>query len=106
MTIFLGGFKQFNSIAQKDQNPEKIKLRTFQDVASPITKSQVNIKFKVFQNPSQSTIEFQKLWRDSIRCLKITEDKTSKRGPHAKRKGRVLILNTDLVFCQQTRRSH
>jgi len=45
----------------EDQNSDKIKLRVFQRIASPIIEAQINMKFEVFRNLSQSTAEFQKL---------------------------------------------
>jgi len=45
------------------------------------------------------------LSNEFVGCLKFTKDKASKRGPHAKREGRVSTQNADLAPHQQTRRS-
>jgi len=51
----------------EDRNPNKIKLRTSQKIASLIMRVQINMKSKIFRNPSQSTVEFRKLWRGFCR---------------------------------------
>jgi len=45
----------------EDQNVDRIKLRTLQEIDSTIMKVQSNMWFKVFRNLSQSTVKFWKL---------------------------------------------
>ena len=56
--IIFGGFKKFNSTLMKTQNLDIIKLKISQKIASPVLKSLLPTKSKVFQNPSQPTAEF------------------------------------------------
>jgi len=85
----------------QQQNPDRIKLRILQKIANPIMKVQVNMKSKVFRNPSQSTWGFENFGGGSVGCLKITEEP---QNVSLKREGRVSISNANLVFHQQNTR--
>jgi len=57
--IISGGFKEFNSTLTRNKIQTRSSSKISQKIASPVLRALLlEEKFKVFQNPSQSTAEF------------------------------------------------
>jgi len=68
--IFPGGFKQFNIHSRRSESRQDHAQGISKDCQSNHGEPEINMMFKVFWNLSQLIVEFQKLWRDSVGCLK------------------------------------
>jgi len=76
------GLQAVQQYTHEDHNPDRIKHRASQKIISPIIRSQNQLKSKVFQNLSQSTAEFQKLWRELCRSSKNHKGQAFRHEPH------------------------
>jgi len=70
MMIISGGFKEFNSTLTKIKIQIRLSSKYLRRLSASLESLLPNGKSKVSWNPSQSTAEFRKFWREFYRLSK------------------------------------